>query len=73
MFLLLGRRYPWITAVAGAVSLVIGILAGSPVFMIVGCLGLVVGGYRSFASWRRGNGLLGPGQSGRSGTGGMLR
>jgi hypothetical protein len=73
MFLLLGRRYPWISLVGGAIFLVIGILAGSIFSVLIGCLGLVVGGYRMFASWRRGDGMLGPGPSGRSGTGGMLR
>jgi membrane protein implicated in regulation of membrane protease activity len=70
MFLLLGRRYPWISLVGGAVFLVIGIVAGSMVSVVIGCLGLVIGGARMLASWRRGNGLLGPGRGGASG---MLR
>jgi membrane protein implicated in regulation of membrane protease activity len=70
MFFLLGRRYPWISLVGGAIFLVIGIVAGSMFSVFIGCLGLVLGGYRMLASWRRGTGLLG---SGRGGANGMLR
>jgi hypothetical protein len=76
MFILLGRRFPWVTVLCGAAILVIGLVIGSIGAVLVGCVGLVIGGYRMFASWRRGHGLLGPGQSGQSGrggTGGMLR
>jgi hypothetical protein len=82
MFIWFGRRFPWVTVVCGAVILVIGLVTGSIGAAFIGCVGLVVGGYRMFASWRRGNGLLGPGHSGHNGqtsqgdgagTGGMLR
>jgi len=69
MFLLLGRRYPWISLVGGAVFLAIGIVAGNIGAVLIGCLGLVLGGCRMFASWRRGGSLLG----GRGGANGMLR
>jgi hypothetical protein len=77
MFLLFGRRFPWISFVGGAVFLVIGILAGSVGSVIIGCLGVVIGGYRMFASWRRGNGILGSGSGSPGAPGGrasgMLR
>jgi hypothetical protein len=69
MFLLLGRRYPWISLVGGAIFLAIGIVVGSIGSVLIGCVGLVFGGYRMFASWRRGGSLLG----GRGGAGRMLR
>ena len=67
MFLLLGRRYPWISLVGGAIFLVIGIVLGNIGTLLIGCVGLVFGGYRMFASWRRGGSLLGGGR-GASGT-----
>jgi hypothetical protein len=69
MIFLFGRRYPWITLLGGAVFLVIGIVIGSIGSVIIGCLGLVFGGYRMFASWRRGGSIL----RGGRGTSGMLR
>jgi hypothetical protein len=69
MFFLFGRRYPWISLLGGAVFLVIGIVVGSIGTVIIGCLGLVFGGYRMLASWRRGGSILGA----RRGPGGMLR
>jgi hypothetical protein len=71
MFFLFGWRYPWISLVGGALFVVIGIVAGSVGSLILGCLGVLFGGYRMFASRRRGNGMLGRG--GASGAGGMLR
>jgi hypothetical protein len=71
MFFLFGWRYPWISLLGGALFLVIGIVGGSVGSVVIGCAGLVFGGYRMFASWRRGNGVLGGGRAG--GAGGMLR
>jgi hypothetical protein len=80
MFLLFGRRYPWVSLVGGAVFLVIGIVAGIVSFEVVGCLGLALGGYRSFVAVRQRGlaGLIGPGtgaggRGGFGGTRGMLR
>src|SRR5262249_24212376 len=53
MFLFIGRRYPWVSLVGGAVALVIGIVTGLLSFEIVGALGLAVGGYRTMAALRR--------------------
>lgn len=58
MFFLIGRRYPWISLVGGAVFLVIGIVTGLLNFEVVGALGLAVGGYRTIAALRR-RGLVG--------------
>jgi hypothetical protein len=80
MFLLFGRRYPWVSLVGGAVFLAIGIAAGSVSAGLLGCLGLALGGYRSFIAVRQRGlaGLIGPGSGagGRGGFGGargMLR
>lgn len=70
MFFLFGWRYPWISLVGGVLLLVIGIVAGSVGSVLIGCVSVAFGGYRMFASWRRGNGMLG---RGASGPGGMLR
>jgi hypothetical protein len=75
MFMLIGRRYPWISLVGGAVFLVIGIVTGLLNFEVVGALGLAVGGYRTIAALRRHGiaGLVGPsrGAAGRGGFGGI--
>ena len=80
MFLLFGRRYPWVSLVGGVAFLVIGIATGIVSFEVVGCLGLVLGGYRSFIAVRQRGlaGLIGPGsvaggRGGFGGTRGMLR
>lgn len=65
MFFLLGRRYPYLTLIIGAAVLVIGLLIGDIRVDVIGCLGLVAGGYRCIAQARRrslpggGNGLAG--------------
>jgi hypothetical protein len=68
MIFLFGRRYPWISLLGGALFLVLGIVVGSIGTVVIGCLGLVFGGYRMFASWRRGGSILGGGRAS-----GMLR
>jgi len=80
MFMLIGRRYPWVSLVGGAVFLAIAIATGSVGAGLIGCLGLVLGGYRSFIAVRRRGlaGLVGPGsgaggRGGFGGTRGMLR
>ena len=72
MFIFIGRRYPWVSLVGGAVFLVIGIVTGLLNFEVVGALGLAVGGYRTIAALRRRGlaGLVGPG-SGAGGQGGF--
>ena len=70
MFFLIGRRYPWISLVGGAVFLVIGIVTGLLNFEVVGALGLAVGGYRTIAALRRHGigGIIGrPGGAGGAG------
>jgi hypothetical protein len=75
MFLLIGRRYPWVSLLGGAVFLAIGIATGSVSAGLIGCLGLAVGGYRSFIAVRQRGlaGLVGPGSGagGRGGFGGI--
>jgi hypothetical protein len=63
-FFFFGRRYPWIALVGGALFLVIGIVLGSVGSLVVGAIGLLLGGYRLFAAWRRGGSLLRGGASG---------
>jgi len=70
MFLLFGRRYPWISLAGGAAFLAIGLLAGSPLTALVGCLGLVTGGYRMVTSVRRGGRIFGARPGGGIGMGG---
>jgi hypothetical protein len=72
MFLLFGRRYPWIALAGGALFLVIGIVTGSIGSLVIGAIGLLVGGYRAFAAWRRGGSVLG-GVNGAGGASGMPR
>jgi hypothetical protein len=58
MFFLLGWRYPWVTLVIGIALLIAGVAIGKVVFEVIGCLGLVVGGYRCIRQYRR-RGMIG--------------
>jgi hypothetical protein len=77
MFFLIGRRYPWLSLVVGAVMLAIGVSTGYVGPIVVGCVALVFGGLRcAVAVRRRGVGGLfsGPGGvGGMGGFGGTLR
>lgn len=74
MFLLFGRRYPYLTLIIGAAVLVIGLMTGDIRVDVIGCLGLVAGGYRCIARARR-RSLPGGGDglAGGSGSRGPLR
>lgn len=71
MFFLLGWRYPVVSLIIGAALIVAGVAVGKIVFIAVGCVGVVYGGYRSIAALRRrrvtggGRGLIGDGTRGR--------
>jgi hypothetical protein len=71
MIFLLGWRYPVVSLIIGAALIVAGVAVGKIVFIAVGCVGVVYGGYRSIAALRRrritgaGRGLIGDGSRGR--------
>jgi hypothetical protein len=72
MFFLIGRRYPWLSIVVGAVMLAIGVSTGYVGVIVVGCLGLAFGGLRcAVAVRRRGIGGLFSGPGGAGGMGGF--
>lgn len=58
MFFLLGRRYPFLGAVVGAVLLVIGVALHGMSFEVIGAIVLAAGVARGIAAWRKG-GLTG--------------
>ena len=72
MFFLIGRRYPWLSIVVGAVLLAVGVSTGYVGAIVVGCLVLAFGSLRcAVAVRRRGIGGLFSGPGGVGGTGGF--
>jgi hypothetical protein len=67
MFFLLGWRYPWVTFAIGLALLIAGVVVGHVMVEVIGCLGLVIGGYRCVRQFRR------RGMIGGSGSRGSLR
>ncbi len=64
IFLLFGRRYPFISVVVGAALLVIGIVLGKALLDLVGGVVLAIGCYRSLTALRGHSVIGGKGDSG---------
>ena len=55
MFFLLGRRYPYLGAIVGAVLIVIGVALPGVRFEVTGAVVLALGVVRSIAARRKGS------------------
>lgn len=55
MFFPLGRRYPYLGAVVGAILIVSGVASHSVTFEVTGAVVLALGVIRSIAAWRTGS------------------
>jgi hypothetical protein len=53
-FFFIGRRYPFLTLIIGAVLLVVGVVAHSTITDVIGCAGILIGGFRTVSGRRRG-------------------
>jgi hypothetical protein len=53
-FFFIGRRYPFLTLIIGVAVLVVGLVIHSPVTDLVGCVGILMGGFRILSMRRRG-------------------
>jgi hypothetical protein len=51
-FFFIGRRYPFLTLILGVAVLVTGLVLHSTVTDLVGCVGILMGGYRTVAMRR---------------------
>jgi hypothetical protein len=58
MLFLLGRRYPYLGIVVGAVLIVIGVAIHGVTLEVVGAVAVAVGAVHSITAWRKG-GLTG--------------
>jgi hypothetical protein len=52
-FFFIGRRYPFLTLLIGAAVLVVGVVIHSPLTDVVGCVGILMGGFRTLTMRRR--------------------
>ena len=53
-FFFIGRRYPFLTLIIGAAVLVAGVVIHSTFTDVVGCAGILIGGFRTISMRRRG-------------------
>jgi hypothetical protein len=51
-FFFIGRRYPFLTLIIGAAILVAGVVIHSPITDVVGCVGILMGGFRTVSKRR---------------------
>jgi hypothetical protein len=52
-FFFIGRRYPFLTLIIGAALLVVGVAIHSPITDVIGCVGILMGGFRTVSKRRR--------------------
>ena len=52
-FFFIGRRYPFLTLIIGAALLVVGVVIHSPITDVIGCVGILMGGFRTVSKRRR--------------------
>jgi len=52
-FFFIGRRYPFLTLIIGVAVLVVGVVAHSTIADVVGCAGILIGGFRTVGKRRR--------------------
>jgi hypothetical protein len=53
MFFLLGWRYPVVMLVIGVALVIAGVAVGKIIFVALGCVGVLIGGYRCAIQLRR--------------------
>ena len=53
-FFFIGRRYPFLTLIIGAAVLVVGVVIHSTITDVIGCVGILMGGFRTVSQRRRG-------------------
>jgi hypothetical protein len=53
MFFFIGRRYPFLTLIIGAALLVVGVVIHSDIADVIGCVGILTGGFRTVSKRRR--------------------
>ena len=53
LFFFFGRRYPFLTLIVGAAILVVGVVTHSTITDVIGCAGILIGGFRTVSMRRR--------------------
>jgi hypothetical protein len=51
-FFFIGRRYPFLTLIIGAALLVVGVVIHSTITDVIGCVGILMGGFRTVSKRR---------------------